>query len=236
MTARCRTSSAITRSAPDDRPGGVIAFHGYFRSSSSYRCRIALNLKGLTARFHPVHLVKDGGQQKSDAYKALNPQMLVPTFEVGGRVLTQSPAILEWLDEAYPEPPLLPEDPMDRADMRAFCAVIGCDIHPLQNLRVLQYLGAEFGADQGAKDRWCQRWIGDGLAACEALLARRPAARFCFGDIPGMADVYLVPQMFSAARFGVDLSAMPRLTAIHNACEALPAFAGAHPSKQPDAE
>lgn len=214
----------------------MIDFHGYFRSSSSYRCRIAINLKGLDYQFHSVHLTKDGGEQKGVAFKALNPQMLVPAFEVDGKVLTQSPAILEWLDEAYPEPRLLPEDIMERADVRAFCAVIGCDIHPLQNLRVLQYIGAEYGADQDAKNKWCQRWIGDGLAACEALLAKREATTFCFGDTPGMADVYLVPQVFSAARFDVDLSAMPRVRAIHAACEALPAFADAHPSKQPDAE
>lgn len=214
----------------------MIDFHGYFRSSSSYRCRIAMNLKGLDYRFHPVHLTNKGGEQKGAAYKALNPQMLVPTFEVDGKVLTQSPAILEWLDEAYPNTPMLPHDLTERADVRAFCAVIGCDIHPLQNLRVLQYIGSEFGADQDAKNAWCQRWIGDGLAACEALLAHRPNTKFCFGDTPGMADIYLVPQIFSAARFNVDLSAMPRLRAIHAACEGLPAFAKAHPSKQPDAE
>jgi maleylacetoacetate isomerase/maleylpyruvate isomerase len=214
----------------------MIDFHGYFRSSSSYRCRIALGLKGIQARFHAVHLVKDGGQQRGAAYAALNPQKLVPTFEVDGRVLTQSPAILEWLEEAYPEPPLLPREPLDRAEVRAFCAAIACEIHPLQNLRVLQYLETEFGADQAARNRWCQRWIGDGLAASEALLARRTAARFCFGEAPGMADVYLVPQIFAAGRFGVDLGPMPRLRAVHAACEALPAFAAAHPARQPDAE
>lgn len=211
-------------------------FHGYFRSSSSYRCRIAFNLKGLTPEFVPVHLVRDGGQHKTDAYRALNPQALVPTLEVEGLVLTQSPAILEWLDETHPEPRLLPDDPAGRAAVRAFCAVIACEIHPLQNLRVLQYLGAEFGQGQPGKDAWCQRWIGEGLAACEALLARRPATTFAFGEAPGMAEVYLVPQIFSAQRFGVDLSAMPRLRAIHAACEALPAFAAAHPMRQPDAE
>lgn len=195
-----------------------------------------MNLKGLDYRFHSVHLTKGGGEQKGEAYKALNPQMLVPTFEIDGKVLTQSPAILEWLDDAYPDMPLLPSDIMDRAEVRAFCAVIGCDIHPLQNLRVLQYIEAEFGADQDAKNAWCQRWIGDGLAACEALLATRPETKFCFGDTPSMADVYLVPQVFSAARFAVDLGGMPRLRAVHAACEALPAFAKAHPSQQPDAE
>ncbi|MCB1396563.1 MAG: maleylacetoacetate isomerase [Rhodobacter sp.] len=211
-------------------------FHGYFRSSSSYRCRIAFNLKGLEYEFVPVHLVKDGGQHKSAAYRALNPQGLVPTLEVDGLVLTQSPAILEWLDETHPAPRLLPADPAERAAVRAFCAVIACEIHPLQNLRVLQYLEANYAQGLAGKEVWCQRWIGDGLAACEALLAGRPQTRFAFGDTPGMAEVYLIPQMFSAERFKVDTSEMPRLRAIYEACAALPEFAAAHPSKQPDAE
>jgi maleylacetoacetate isomerase len=211
-------------------------FHGYFRSSSSYRCRIAFNLKGLEYEFVPVHLVKDGGQHRTDSYRALNPQGLVPTLEVGGLVLTQSPAILEWLDETHPEPRLLPADAAERAAVRAFCAVIACEIHPLQNLRTLQYLEANYGQGQEGKEAWCQRWIGDGLAACEALLAKRPETRFAFGDAPGMAEVYLVPQMFSAQRFKVDTSAMPRLRRIYEACAEHPAFAAAHPSRQPDAE
>ncbi len=214
----------------------MIRFHGYFRSSSSYRCRIAFNLKGLVYDFVSVHLVKDGGQQRTEAYRSLNPQALVPTLEVGDLVLTQSPAILEWLEETHPEPALLPVDSAERAAVRAFCAVIACEIHPLQNLRTLQYLEAEFGQDQSGKEAWCQRWIGDGLATCEALLAKRPATRFAFGDQPGMAEVYLIPQIFSAKRFKVDTSAMPRLKAIYAACEALPAFDAAYPSKQPDAE
>jgi maleylacetoacetate isomerase len=214
----------------------MIVHHGYFRSSSSYRCRIALNLKGVEAEYRPVHLVKDGGQQKTPAYAALNPQKLVPTFEVDGQVLTQSPAILEWLEETYPEPPLLPADPVERAQVRAFCAVIGCDIHPLQNLRVLQYLEAEFEADQTRKNRWCRRWIGDGLAAAEALISKRPRTMFAFGDTPGMAEVYLMPQLFSASRFGVDVNAMPRLAEIGAACDELPEFKAAHPANQPDAE
>lgn len=215
----------------------MLRLHGYFRSSSSYRCRIAFNLKGVAAEFVPVHLLRGGGEQKSDAYRALNPQMLVPTVETAeGAALTQSPAILEWLDETHPDPPFLPTDPIERARVRAFCAVIGCDIHPLQNLRVLQHLGAQFGADGEAKAAWCRRWIGDGLAACEALLAARPATRHAFGDTPGLADIYLVPQIFSAGRFGVDLTPMPRLRAVHAACEGLEAFAAAHPARQPDAE
>ncbi|THH37470.1 maleylacetoacetate isomerase [Aliishimia ponticola] len=210
--------------------------HGYFRSSSSYRCRIALNLKGVPSDYRPVHLVRDGGQQKTPDYTALNPQQLVPTFEVEGDVLTQSPAILEWIEEIYPDPPLLPPGRLARAKVRAFCAVIGCDIHPLQNLRVLEYLGAEFGAGQDAKQAWCQRWISDGLRAAEALLQGRAQSRFAFGDAPGMAEVYLMPQVFSAKRFGVDMAAFPRLSAVADACAALPAFDAAHPDNQPDAE
>lgn len=213
----------------------MIVHHGYFRSSSSYRCRIALNLKDVESEYRPVHLLKDGGEQKSESYAALNPQKLVPTFEVDGQVLTQSPAILEWLDETYPDPPLLPRDAITRAHVRAFCAVIGCDIHPLQNLRVLQYLESELGADADARTAWCRRWIGDGLAAAEALLNGRPDTTFAFGDAPGMAEVYLVPQLFSAERFGVDTTAMPRLRQIGSACAELPAFEAAHPARQPDA-
>ena len=214
----------------------MIDFHGYFRSSSSYRCRIAFNLKGVETRFHPVHLVRDGGQQKSEAYRALNPQMLVPALEVDGHVLTQSPAILEWLEETHPEPPRLPSDAFERAAVRAFCAAIACEIHPLQNRRVLSFLRTEFGQDQAGIDRWLHRWLGEGLLACEKLIANRPKTRFAFGDTPGMAEIYLAPQIFSAKRFNVDLSAMPRLVEIHAACEEIPAFADAHPARQPDAE
>jgi len=210
--------------------------HGYWRSSSSYRCRIAFNLKGLDCDHVPVHLVRDGGQQHSPAYRALNPQGLVPALEVDGRVLTQSPAILEWLEETHPTPPLLPSDPFERAAVRAFCAAIACEIHPLQNLRVLAHLGSSYGQDQDGKFAWCRKWNGLGLGECEAMLAGRPATRFAFGDAPGLAEVYLIPQMFSADRFGVDLTPMPRLRAIRAAAEALPAFAAAHPKAQPDAE
>ena len=211
--------------------------HGYFRSSSSYRCRIAFNLKGLDYDFAPVHLVKDGGQQKSPEYRAMNPQGLVPSLEVGDDVLTQSPAILEWLDETYPEPPLLPANTLEKARVRAFTQVIACEIHPLQNLRVLQYLKGEFERDQDGVIAWCQRWIGDGLSACETLLERQNnGAAFCFGDHPGMGDIYLMPQVFSAARFNVDLSAMPNINRIAENCAKLEAFDKAHPSRQPDAE
>jgi maleylacetoacetate isomerase len=209
--------------------------HGYFRSSAAYRLRIAMNLKGLAYEFRPVHLRK--GEQKTDAYRAVNPQGLVPALEThDGAVLTQSLAIVEWLDETRPEPALLPKDPVARAHARAFAQVIACDVHPLQNLRVLRYLKSEYGQEQDGLDAWCRHWIEPGLAACEALLAREPEAAFAFGDRPGLAEVCLVPQMFSADRFGLDLAPFPRLRRLREACEALPAFADAHPSKQPDAE
>jgi maleylacetoacetate isomerase len=209
--------------------------HGYFRSSAAYRLRIALNLKGLAPEPRFVHLRR--GDQKGEAYRALNPQGLVPALETGdGQVLTQSLAIVEWLDESFPEPPLLPADRDTRARARAFALAIACDIHPLQNLRVLRYLKALYRQEQAGLDAWCRHWVGEGLAGCERLLAREPAAAFAFGDRPGLAEVCLVPQMFSADRFGLDHAPMPRLRALRAACEALPAFADAHPSKQPDAE
>jgi maleylacetoacetate isomerase len=211
-----------------------MTLHGYFRSSAAYRCRIAFNLKGVEPAFVPVHLRR--GEQKAHAYRALNPQALVPALEVDGTVLTQSLAIIEWLDETHPEPPLLPADPTTRARARALAQVIACDIHPLQNPRVLAHLRETFGANQAALDAWCRRWIGDGLAACEALLAHEPEAAFAFGDRPGLAEICLIPQMFSADRFGIDLAPFPRLRRLRDACEALPAFADAHPLKQPDAE
>ena len=212
-------------------------FYGYFRSSAAYRCRIAFNLKRLNPEFVPVHLVRGGGEQKSETYRSINPQMLVPALVDGDLTLTQSLAIVEWLDETYPSPPLRPDDPFLRAKTRAFAYAIACDIHPLQNLRVLSYLRAEYGQDQDGVERWCQRWLGEGLAACEALLAREPQrGPFCFGETPGLAEICLVPQLFSARRFKVPLDGMPRLLEIDAACAALPAFADAHPSRQPDAE
>lgn len=210
---------------------------GYFRSSSAYRCRIAFNLKGLAPEFTSVHLRRGGGQQKLPEYTAMNPQALVPTVVDGDLVLTQSMAIIEWLEETHPTPPLLPADSNMRAQVRAFANVIACDVHPLQNLRVLQYLGDEFGADQAAKDAWCQRWIGDGLSACEALLTKQDhGGAFCFGDTPGLADICLVPQVFSASRFGVEVTQFPRVKSAYDAAQALPEFASAAPGLQPDAE
>ncbi|PIE13251.1 MAG: maleylacetoacetate isomerase [Rhodobacterales bacterium] len=210
-------------------------FHGYFRSSSSYRCRIALNLKGLEYDFCPVHL-KNGAQHSAE-FSALNPQNLLPVLETAeGTILTQSLAIIEWLDETHPEPPLLSRDPLLRAQERAFAQVIACEIHPLQNLRVLKYLAAELQATPDQTSAWLARWLGDGLAACEALLARGPDTAFCFGDAPGLADLCLVPQVFSARRFNVDLSSLPRISTIYDRCMALPEFDRAQPSRQPDFE
>ncbi|QRG09061.1 maleylacetoacetate isomerase [Xanthobacter dioxanivorans] len=211
-----------------------MTFYGYFRSSAAYRCRIAFNLKGLAPPLASIHLRR--GEQRAEAFRAVNPQALVPALVEDGTILTQSLAIIEWLEETHPEPPLLPRDRAARARARAFALAICCDIHPLQNLRVLDHLKRELGADQAALDAWCRRWIGDGLAACEALLAREREAPFAFGDGPGIAEICLIPQMFSADRFGVDLSGMPRLRRLRAACEALPAFADAHPARQPDAE
>lgn len=210
--------------------------HGYFRSSSAYRCRIAFNLKGLAYDFAPVHL--KSGAQKSAEYEALNPQKLVPTLETEeGARLIQSLAIMEWLDETHPEPPLLSSDPLTRARERGFAQVIACEIHPLQNLRVLQYLTGALGVDEAAKAAWLSRWLKDGLAACEGLLAQRDkATAFCYGDAPGLADICLVPQVFSAERFDVDISDLPRVREIYQRCAALPEFERAHPRNQPDFE
>ncbi len=207
-------------------------FYGYFRSSAAYRCRIAFNLKGVQPEFIAVNL--RAGDQKSDAFLDLNPQGLVPMLDTGTDRLTQSMAIIEWLDETHPTPPLLPQDPAARAHVRAFAQIIACDIHPLQNLRVLQFLKGHYGQDQDGLDAWCRNWIAPGLAACEAMAAARPQGAFAFGDTPGLAEILLVPQMFSAERFHLDLAAFPRLNAIRAACAALPAFADAHPARQPD--
>lgn len=210
--------------------------YGYFRSSAAYRVRIALNLKGLAYDAVPVHLVRDGGEQHAAAYRALNPQELVPALEDGGRVLTQSLAIIEYLDETHPEPPLLPADPAGRARVRALALQIACEIHPLNNLRVLHALKRDFGLDEAATRRWYRYWIAVGFAALEASLSNSPEGRFCHGDAPGLADVFLVPQVFNARRFDCDLAPYPRICAVDAECAALAPFAAAHPTRQPDAE
>jgi len=207
--------------------------HGYFRSSASYRVRIALNLKGLSAEHLPHHLRR--GEQRAPAYLAINPQGLVPTLQDGrGTILTQSLAIIEWLDEIHPEPPLLPQDPLRRARVRAFSQVIACDTHPLQNLKVLTRL-RELGVGDEQVTGWAAWANREGLAACEQLIAGE-AGPFCFGAKPTIADLCLVPQLANARRFGVDLAAYPRLLRAEDAAKNLKAFADAAPERQPDAE
>jgi maleylacetoacetate isomerase len=207
--------------------------HGYFRSSASYRVRIALNLKGLSAEHLSHHLRK--GEQRAADYLAINPQGLVPTLEGdGGAILTQSLAIIEWLDETRPTPPLLPKDPLRRALVRAFAQVIACDIHPVQNLKVLGRL-RELGLGEEKVTEWAAWANREGLIACEKLIANE-AGPFCFGDAPTIADLCLVPQLANARRFGVDVSAFPRLLRAETAAKALKAFTEAAPERQTDAE
>jgi len=207
--------------------------HAYWRSGTSYRTRIALNLKGLAYETAPLDL--RAGAQKSEGYLKLNPQGLVPALETGdGLVLNQSPAILEWLEETHPDPALLPPDAAGRAQVRAMAAVIGCDIHPLNNLRVLKAVHA-LGVDQAGLDAWAGRWIVDGFKALEALVVRHGEG-WCFGATPTLADCYLIPQLYSARRFHVDLAAFPRLLEIEARAEVHPAFLAAHPDRQPDAD
>lgn len=207
--------------------------HGYFRSGTSYRTRIALNLKGLSYETRGIDLRT--GAQKSDAYLALNPQAMVPALETAEGVLVQSPAILEWLEERHPRPPLLPDSALDRATVRAMAAVIGCDIHPLNNLRVLKALRSQFEADQATVDAWAGRWITPGFETLETLVGRNGAG-WSFGEAPGLVDCYLIPQIYSARRFNVPLEAFPRLLAIEAAAAEHPAFIAAHPDRQPDAD
>jgi maleylacetoacetate isomerase len=213
----------------------MIQLHAYWRSSASYRVRCALNLKGIPYEIVPVNIIRHGGEQHADDYRALNPQRLVPTLVDGDQVLTQSLAILQYLEERYPVPSLLPTDPAARSAMWSFCQYIACEIQPLQNTRVLNYLSGPLGIADEAKSTWLRHWLGIGLTALEAMLATRPESACCYGDTPGFADCCLVPQMFSAERFGVDLSALPRLVAVTARLRELPAFAAAHPQQQPDA-
>lgn len=207
----------------------------YFRSSAAYRARIGLKLKGIDCEAEAIHLRRK--EHEAVAFAALNPQRLVPALLVGPDVLTQSLAILEYLDETHPSPPLLPEDPLGRARVRAIAMSIACDIHPIDNMRVLNYLKGPLGHDQQTVDRWYAHWIEIGFAALERTLATDgKAGRFCHGDRPTLADVCLVPQVHNARRGNVDLTPYPTIVRIDEACRALPAFAEAAPDRQPDAE
>ncbi len=215
----------------------MLTLYSYFRSSAAYRVRIALNLKQLPFEQVAVHLLRDGGEQHQADYVARNPQHLVPTLVDGDLTLTQSLAILEYLDELHPEPALLPPDAAARAYVRSLALAIACDIHPLNNLRVLQYLEQDLGCDAEQKHIWYRHWLDMGLAAVEALLAKRPAhSVFCYGEAPGLADCVLVPQLYNARRFQCDVTAYPRMAAIEAACLSLPAFAQAAPEQQADAQ
>ncbi|HEY1235109.1 MAG TPA: maleylacetoacetate isomerase [Candidatus Binatia bacterium] len=209
----------------------------FFRSSASFRVRIALNLKGLSYEQVPIHLRRGGGEQFTASYKQMNPQSLLPTLENEGRYLTQSLAIIEYLEEQYPTPPLLPKNAVDRALVRSMALVIACEIHPIQNLRVLNYVKKEYNQTDEQVNRWAQHWIDLGLAALEQMITAQPArGKFCFGETPTLADICLVPQLGNARRFGCDLSRYPHIMSIEKFCLALPAFAAAAPEKQPDAE
>jgi maleylpyruvate isomerase len=209
----------------------------YFRSSAAYRVRIALNLKGLPYEAVPVHLLRDGGEQLKEGYRTINPSASVPALQDERGTLTQSMAILEYLEETHPDVPLLPADPLGRARVRELSQIIACDIHPLNNLRVLRYLKHTVGVTDEAKDEWYRHWVREGLASLEAHLARDPGtAHFCHGETPTLADCMLVPQVFNAQRFDIDLAPYPNVARINANCVALPAFQHAHPSRQPDAE
>ena len=208
--------------------------YDYFRSSAAYRVRIAMNLKGLKPERKYIHLRK--GDQRAEDYLARNPQGLVPTLEIGGARLTQSLAIIEYLDEKYPDPPLVPRNAEDRAWVRSVALLIACDIHPIDNLRVLQYLNKKLGIDEPRRDEWYRHWVIEGFNALEKQLGQRAGGLYALGDQPTLADICIVPQVANARRLAVDLAPYPRIRAIDAACLALPAFADAQPDRQPDAE
>jgi maleylpyruvate isomerase len=211
--------------------------YDYFRSSASYRVRIGLKLKGLDYESVPVHLLRDGGEQLKPEYRAVNPSGLVPALQDGEATITQSLAILEYLDEVHPMVPLMPRDALGRARVRQLALMIGCDIHPVNNLRVLRYLVKQAGLTEEAKNAWYVHWVQEGFAALEnELAASGSMGRFCHGDAPTIADCFLVPQVFNAVRFNIDMTPYPVIVRIDAALRELPAFAAAHPSAQPDAE
>jgi maleylacetoacetate isomerase len=215
----------------------MLKLYSYWRSSAAYRVRIGLNLKSLAHEIVPVHLVRDGGRQFSDEYRRLNPQGFVPTLVDGEVIISQSIAILAYLEEKYGGTPLLPTDPAQRALGRQIALTVACDIHPLNNQSVLRYLAGELGVDEAGKNAWYRHWIGRGFDAIETLLRERGrAGPFCLGDAPGLADICLVPQIYNARRFNVPLDAYPTLRAIEEHCLKLEAFDRARPESQPDAE
>jgi maleylacetoacetate isomerase len=213
----------------------AMKLYNYFRSSASFRVRIALELKGLAYEYVPVHL--PSGAHKQADYAAISPSLLVPSLQLdSGERLEQSMAIIEYLDETHPQPALLPRDALARARVRALAQLVACEIHPLNNLRVLKYLTRELKVEDAAKDQWYRHWVRDGLEAFERELAQLPPGKFCFGDTPTLADCCLVPQVFNGKRFNVSFDGLTRTMAAFDACMALPAFQRAQPSSCPDAE
>lgn len=211
--------------------------YNYFRSSASFRVRIALNWKGLPFDYAPVHLLKDGGQHLTPAFRAMNPDALVPTLDDDGVIVTQSLAIIEYLEETHPEPPLLPRDAVQRAYVRSIALAIACEIHPLNNLRVLRYLAKTLGVSEEQKNAWYRHWVEQGLASLEARLnAEQRTGRYALGDAVTLADVVIVPQIFNAQRMDCSLEHVPTIMRIFGNCMQLPAFIDAQPSRQPDAE
>lgn len=207
--------------------------YNFFRSGTSHRTRIVMNLKGLDYDYVAVSLAKE--EHLQPAFKALNPQGLVPVLEADGQLLFQSPAIIEWLEERYPDPALLPKDPFERAHVRALAAMVGCDIHPINNRRILQYLRHQLHQDEAAVLKWCNEWITEGFSALEQLLSEDKSRQgFCFGDKPTIADAYLIPQIESAKRFEVDLTPYPLIREVEATCMQLPAFIKAAPMNQLD--
>jgi len=214
--------------------GAMMKLYNYFRSSASFRVRIALNLKGLDYDYLAVHIAR--GEHKTGSFSAISPDMLVPLLEDDGERFTQSMAIIEYLDEIQPEPALLPHDPVGRAHVRALAQSVACEIHPLNNLRVLKYLVRELKLGDEAKNTWYRHWVREGMLAFERQLALRPASLYCWGDTPTLADCCLVPQVFNGQRFDCDFSGLPRTMAAFEACMQLDAFQRAQPSRCPDAE
>jgi maleylacetoacetate isomerase len=209
--------------------------YGYFRSSAAFRLRIALNLKGLDYENASIHLRR--GDQGQPGFRGVNPQGLVPALDIDGQTLIQSIPIIEYLDETHPEPPLLPSDPAGRARVRALAAIVACDIHPINNLRVLRYLQRPLGHDHAAIETWYNHWIVEGFAALERMLADNVhTGRFCHGDRPGLADIALAPQVVNSERYRLDLRPYPTIARIFETCMTLDAFAAAHPQQQPDCE
>jgi maleylacetoacetate isomerase len=212
-----------------------LTLYSYFRSSAAYRVRIVLGLKGLDYAQVPIHLVRNGGEQHAAGYLAINPQGLVPSLRHEEAILTQSMAICEYIDEVWPEPALLPRAPLQRAYVRSLMAAIACEIHPINNLRVLGYLTGVLGVSEEQKLAWYTHWVVEGFQAIEKLVEGHSyVGRYCCGDTISLADAFLIPQVFNARRFNIDLRSFPRLTAIDQACGELPAFQAAHPDRQPD--